>query len=453
MKSRILFSERGQALIVIALAAMVLLGFVALAIDGSIKFSDRRHAQNAADTAALAGALALVNSENTACGALEEWECKAFLRAEDNGYDNFTNNEVWVFKCSDAVEDRDGAPLDCGPYEGNSNYISVVILSHIDTTFARVFGWDQFHNLAQTVTYWNKRGPAYDGNLIVALNPNPCSGQNGNVKFGGSSTVTLTGGGAFVNSGGSGCGMEQGGTCPVIIDGGVASTGNGNINLDGCAQVPVPGYEEDAYPFPPEMPDEPDECSMSGYPAPQKSGNTSYLFPGHYTSFPPKLNGVNKLKDNVVLVPDPDGDGIYGVFCVDGNITWGSNSNSSDFTTLTGSNVTVYVTSGHDLQITGSHIDLTAPTTGDYAGYLLIVDSNFSGQAPDCHIAGNSGNEFTGTIFAPHCDIIVNGNDDTASFDTQIIGYTVTILGNANTDLFYDADDNAQSHPKVGLMQ
>ena len=50
--------ERGQALILIALAAIGLVGIAGLAIDGSAKFSDRRHAQNAADSAALAGALA-----------------------------------------------------------------------------------------------------------------------------------------------------------------------------------------------------------------------------------------------------------------------------------------------------------------------------------------------------------------------------------------------------------
>ena len=50
--------ERGQALVLIALAAIGLFGITGLAIDGSAKFSDRRHAQNAADTAVLAAALA-----------------------------------------------------------------------------------------------------------------------------------------------------------------------------------------------------------------------------------------------------------------------------------------------------------------------------------------------------------------------------------------------------------
>ena len=53
-----LFAERGQALVLVALASIGLFAITGLAIDGSAKFSDRRHAQNAADTAAVAGALA-----------------------------------------------------------------------------------------------------------------------------------------------------------------------------------------------------------------------------------------------------------------------------------------------------------------------------------------------------------------------------------------------------------
>jgi uncharacterized membrane protein len=56
-----LLTENGQALILVALAAVGLFATVGLAIDGSAKFSDRRHAQNAADNAALTAALALVN--------------------------------------------------------------------------------------------------------------------------------------------------------------------------------------------------------------------------------------------------------------------------------------------------------------------------------------------------------------------------------------------------------
>src|SRR5512147_1672222 len=118
--------EHGQAIILIALAAIALVAIAGVAIDGSAKFSDRRHEQNAADTAALAGALGLANEETTACGTREQWECDALLRAEENGYDDFTNNEVWVFRCDEPVANREDAPLDCRSYEGNPKYISVI---------------------------------------------------------------------------------------------------------------------------------------------------------------------------------------------------------------------------------------------------------------------------------------------------------------------------------------
>src|SRR5215510_16284807 len=53
-------SERGQALIIIAIALVVLGGLMALVVDGGNVFLDRRNAQNAADSAALAAALARI---------------------------------------------------------------------------------------------------------------------------------------------------------------------------------------------------------------------------------------------------------------------------------------------------------------------------------------------------------------------------------------------------------
>jgi Flp pilus assembly protein TadG len=47
-------SEVGQAMIFIVIGFIVILGFVGLAIDGGMVFSDRRHAQNAADASSLA---------------------------------------------------------------------------------------------------------------------------------------------------------------------------------------------------------------------------------------------------------------------------------------------------------------------------------------------------------------------------------------------------------------
>src|SRR5215211_2327063 len=125
-------SEKGQALILITLAAIGLFAFAALAIDGSMAFSDKRHAQNAADSAALAGALAKIrgNDWNTTVDI-------AKARATSNGYNNNgVANIVEVYLCSDANATCTALPAAARPEE----YIQVKITSHVQTTFAKVIG-------------------------------------------------------------------------------------------------------------------------------------------------------------------------------------------------------------------------------------------------------------------------------------------------------------------------
>ena len=55
--------ERGQSIIIVALAMVVLLGFTAVAVDAGYLFFQRRHLQNTADAAALAGARELADGD------------------------------------------------------------------------------------------------------------------------------------------------------------------------------------------------------------------------------------------------------------------------------------------------------------------------------------------------------------------------------------------------------
>src|SRR5919106_3038217 len=151
-------SEKGQALILITLAAVGIFAFAALAIDGSMIFSDRRHAQNAADTAATAAALAKIRSQNFITAAT--------IRATSNGYDNNgTTNVVDVYN----------PPLD-GFYAGDSEYIQVKITSHVKTNFARVIGRYEVINHAEAVARAvpGYRTSAFGGNALVALNTDAC---------------------------------------------------------------------------------------------------------------------------------------------------------------------------------------------------------------------------------------------------------------------------------------
>ena len=174
--------EQGQALILIALAAVGLFAFASLAIDGSMVYSNKRRAQNAADTSALAAALAHARKENIESAALD--------RASTNGFDdNGTSNNVTV-----TIVD---SPNGVCPANTNGKDITIDIVTTINTTLARVFGRAQ---ITSAVTATSRAcgtytGPPFNGNAIVALGPTG-KGYDGS----GTANWIIEGGGIFSNS-------------------------------------------------------------------------------------------------------------------------------------------------------------------------------------------------------------------------------------------------------------
>jgi len=65
-------SEQGQAIVLVALALVVVFGFAALAVDGGRSYSEKRRAQNAADAAAYAAAMAAAEGQNWRQAALDQ---------------------------------------------------------------------------------------------------------------------------------------------------------------------------------------------------------------------------------------------------------------------------------------------------------------------------------------------------------------------------------------------
>ena len=436
-------SERGQALIIFALAAIALFGIVGLAIDGSAKFSDRRHAQNAADTAALAGAWAKANAlldptnsttpaECPPPSGLPSDVCAALLTAalnlaDDNGYDNSASKRVDVYN-----------PPISGYYAGDASYVQVIIDSDVNTTFSRVVGIDQTHNLVEAVALTKEGGPLFNGASIVSLNPSPGCGS-GSFNVGGNGTITLDGGGFFVNSDES-CGYSQT-SCSVTLSmiggGGISSAGGASDNIDqSCGTPATEDTTQTQIVIPDEvyMPDVPDECDTLGT---YSNGSTVTLNPGKYYSFPPVHNKPVVLNS--------------GVYCIDANVSW----SGSDFDSLDGSSgVTLYITDGHDFSINiNKPINLDPSSSGDYEGYVIIVNGD-QGSIQDCTINGGSDIMVDGTIFAPYCDITINGNNSSASsFNAQVIGWDIKLNGGNSINFTYNPGLNAENKRKIGLMK
>jgi len=89
-------SERGQMLVIFALALVALIGMVGLIIDGGDTFLQRRDQQNVADAAAMAAGYASVNGQDVNAAAQDV--------ATANGYVNGQNNTtVTVNVGSDSI--------------------------------------------------------------------------------------------------------------------------------------------------------------------------------------------------------------------------------------------------------------------------------------------------------------------------------------------------------------
>jgi hypothetical protein len=185
------------------------------------------------------------------------------------------------------------------------------------------------------------------------------------------------------------------------------------------------------------MPALPPECTSPYGTYSNPNSAQTVVTPGRWNEFPPADSSVN---DEIVMMP--------GVYCVDDVIKLRSRN-----LVLSGHDVTIYIRSNNYFQIEGGTINLDAPDDGPYAGYLIIVDSNFTGTPPQCSMDGNSMNTYEGTIFAPYCDVKVNGDSTGANLDAQIIGYTVTLNGGTTMNLNYDIDKVVHSPRRVGLMK
>jgi hypothetical protein len=415
-------TEKGQALVLITLAVVGLFAFTALAIDGSMVFSDHRHAQNAADTSVLAAALERAHGK--------DWDTvvvpAAKTSAANNGYnDNNTTNVVEVYICNDARATCTALPVGADSAE----YIQVKITSHVKTYFARIVGWWELINHVDAVAHVipGHRTTVFGGQALVALNKTACPA----ISYKGSSTTTITGSGVFVNSScstgsnqafdastGSGtfetpCMNVVGGvtlgTNTTLISPGTSCT-NSKYNLSAQIQDPSSMYAKL------------NPCGTTA-----GTYNSTTLNPGNYTgAFPP--GGQTTMNP--------------GIYC----IAAGTHSFSlQGGQTLSGSNVLIYMISG-DVSWTsgGIHLSAMKNVNPNYDGLLLYLAP---GNCSDVSITGNGASSYVGTILAPCSNVKLAGGSSTGNqniLENQIIADTITLTGSNTLNINFNATEQWQ---------
>lgn len=407
--------ERGQALIVIAIALVLLVAILGLVIDGGNAFLDRRSAQNAADSAALAAALTRIRGQS-------DWVAAALTSAKDNGYSNDGQRSV--------VEVY--SPPSSGPFVGNVEYIQVVITSHVNTYFAKVIGQSQITNMVQA-TARSKPSEVREmlhGMALVSLTPTSNCGNTKAFWIHGNGMLDISGGGVFVNSNNQNCALIQQGNGSVHLQ-----DANQIVTVVGGAsilkpQLMIPGVTVGGSPYnyPPPFFMPTVDC---GDQKAEINPDGTSMTPGTWKDkFPP--DGVTTLES--------------GTYCLNAGFEVNGNQ------TLEGHGVTFLVADGKVQFGGGANLILDAPTTGDNKGLLIYVP-----MASGAKVVLNGGPEsaMVGTILAPASDIVINGNSSSSGFHSQIVGYRIEVDSSGTIVIIYDSSQNysATTMPEVQLSQ
>jgi len=430
--------EEGQVLVFLALVLVVLLGFAALALDGGMLFSDRRHAQNAADSASLTGASAAayymrehnVNYNAFICGTSGtiytqvSAEIEAINRAASNGYiidNDISDNHGVTIQCE---------IIDMSSYKDKHFDVITKITKDTKANFAQLVYNGPLRNEVEAVARVYPPAPLAFGKAIVALNKDSCSGNKYGVIFSGSSTTTVTGGGVWSN----GCLTGNGTSFNVTVNyGGVGFAGSSTGTLTNIN--PVPEY------IPSTLPDYSTEVE-----GPNCSGLPNRTVPNHgdATIEPGIYTEIKWTGGALTLNP--------GLYCFPGSkgisVTGGS---------VFGNGVTLFLANA-GVSISGnvSPVDLRAPEESPdpspaIPGILVYLAN---GNTSTVSMTGNSTSFYLGTVYAPDGDLYFSGSSGTnPTFNTQLIGNNVEVSGGATIDINFNDDENFEQPPYLDMQK
>jgi type II secretory pathway pseudopilin PulG len=470
-------TEKGQALVLIAFGIIALLAMTGLAVDASATYSNRQDAQNAADSAALASALDIVNSNSVNA------KPDALSTANTNGFNNDgTTNTVTVGNPGVFVAGCNGQTPSFT--SSSSEYVQVIIKTTVNTTFGSLVGVQQTHN---------------SGAGIVALSKTACPAINLT-----STTINVQGGGIFDNSscstafdGNWGNKITTNGGCIGVVGGlgsnftpaGIAQGAETITGPGFCSVLPVqitPDFS--MVPAPPTPP----TCSGPGSSITNSQTGVTTVSPGTLDSISIGYTGAN-IPSGVYCITSSSSSAFYvtgGATVTGGDVTfvftnpsggasiggsvhstynslqiytqngsWSesgstyltvpgvfryyatgtANYNVAGGSTQTLSNGFFYLTGGLMGWQGSTILNLHAPTTGPYANIAIFSPIS---NATTMTVNGGSTITVYGTILHPGGEIHLNGSSTVNVLHSQVVGNTITTQGGSIMNINYSAGEN-----------
>ena len=414
--------RRGAVTVWVVVCLAVIIGIVALGMDGGRMMEERRHAQAAADAAALAAASDLYFNwwQNHGADPNGTAQAAALASAAANGYANDgTTSTVTV-----------NIPPTSGAFAGQAEYVEVIVQSRLQASFSAVFTAGALPVRARAVA----RGrPSNIGLLLL-------SSAGASLTASGTAQLAVLTASIQVNASAGQPYLLSGTASVKAQSNDVAGSQAPGGNVIGPVNTSVPPTPDPlaslAAPNPADYP------VRSTLPLVINSdeGPPVVLLPGVYQG------GIQIVGDGAVVMSP-------GVYILDGGglvVAQSSQAGSG----LTGSGVLIYNTSTTGLagpiMITGGGtVNLSAPTDGPYQGIAIFQDRTATAAV---QLSGNGSLQLAGALYAPAAALQISGNASASGVSAgAFIVNSVQLSGNAAVTV--NQGGNRMRVPEVGLVE
>lgn len=389
-------ARRGVVLVMAAVLLPVVVGVMALALDGGLMYLQRRQAQSVADAAALAGAYQMYNGSNFSVA-----QSAAIAMGTQSGY---------TISSSQVTEPKTG-------------YVAVTVTGSQPRFFSAMWGSGSMSVTASAVargitTPYSKAALlvlASTGTSVTLSGTTQVTDINGNI------VVDSTSSAAILSSGNNSISAPE-----LDLSGNITYSGHNPNNAT------VTKYNQANTPDP-----------LSKIPALSTSGMTvksnsaiNLTSTTSMTLNPGVYNGGINMSGQSSITLNP------GVYYINGGI------NMTGGSSISGNGVFIYNTGGGvTLSGTGS-IALHPMTSGTYNGITLFQDRSSSYGVT---MSGGSNVTNTGTFYVPNSSLTLTGTSNVGVIGAQFIVNTMAFSGNGGIKIDYDGSVASQS--SFGLVQ
>jgi Flp pilus assembly protein TadG len=392
---KLLRDERGQTLVITAMALTCLLGMAGFSVDVGLMFRAKRMLQTAADAGAIAGASEYSYSDVTA--AADNATAQNGMTNGSNGVTVTVNN-----------------PPKSGTHTSSSSAVEVIVSQNVPTFFMKIFHLSTMKVSARSVA---GNGPA--SGCLYTLDT---SGID--VGMTGSGALSIPDCGIVIDSAASNAlNLTGSGTISALsigIVGNYNETGSGTIS-----PTPVTGVAPEANPL--GYLTAPSFSVSSCLANPSFTGSSSHTIGPATSGGTVCYNGLS-MTGSGSLTLNP------GTYIINGAMSQtGSGS-------ISGSDVTIYLAPPNgSLSLTGSGaLNLTAPTSGTYNGILFYEDPTDTNAMS---VTGSGSTDVEGIFYAPAAKMTLTGSGGSA-FYADLVVSSLSITGSGTLGNYSSKNPN-----------